>query len=106
MCYNKFLEDCFACLSCFVAHLVACHRQFDLNLSAMYTHITCQCSVVCVCVGAIWSSRVHGLSFQTICASVALPPTSLTPYLSGSVVNTLGDLNTTGSKHMLDTRRQ
>ena len=28
------------------------HRQFDLNLSAMYTHITCQCAVVCV-----WEQR-------------------------------------------------
>ena len=25
------------------------HRQFELNLSAMYTHITYQCTVVCVC---------------------------------------------------------
>ena len=85
------------------------HRQFELNLLAMYTHITCQCTAVCVCVGATSNGCVHGLSFQTTYTSVTCPPTSLTPwlkYLCGSVVNALEHLSPAGSKHRLDRRRQ
>ena len=84
------------------------HRQFELNLSAMYTHITYQCTVVCVCVcvGVMSNAHVHGLSFQTTYTSVTCPPTCLTPwlkYLCGSVVNALERLTPAESKHTLDT---
>ena len=89
------------------------HRPFEQNLSAMYTHITCQCTAVCVCmcvcVGAMSNAHVHGLLFQTTYTSVTCPPTCLTPwlkYLCGSVVNALEHLSPAGSKHRLDRRRQ